>query len=198
MVGRGAPFDEEVAKGVREADPDALAAVYRALVRPLTSYVRAQVGNEHAAQDLVSETFGEFVRTCRTIEGGPFQMRAWLYRAARHNTLDHHRHRRRHPEDAVERIPDQQSNGPALDDRAAVSEEMAQMREALASLPPEQAQVLTLRYLGELSAPEVAAVMGKTEGAVRALQHRATAAMARALWAPAVSNATPPAPEHSK
>lgn len=197
MTGDDAPFDEELAKGVREADPDALAAVYRVLVRPLTSYLRSQVGDEHTAQDLVSDTFSEFVRSCRSIEGGPYQIRAWLYRAARHNALDHHRHRRRHAEDAVDRIPDQQANGPAVDDRAAVSEELAQMHEALDSLPHEQAQVLTLRFLGELSAPEVAAVMGKTEGAVRALQHRATAAMARKLRTEPVPVTTAPAPELS-
>lgn len=196
MAGDDTPFDEEVAKGVREADPDALAAVYRALVRPLTSYLRGQVGDEHVAQDLVSDTFAEFVRSCRTIEGGPFQMRAWLYRAAHRNMLDHHRHRRRHPEDAVDRFPDRSTNGPDLDDRAALSEEVAQMRDALASLPSEQAQVLTLRFLAELSAPEVAAVMGKTEGAIRALQHRATAAMARTLRTQAVPINTSSASEH--
>jgi len=192
-----APFDEEVAKGVRQADPDALAAVYRALVRPLTSYLRAQVGDDHVAQDLVSETFAEFVRSCRRIEGGAFQMRGWLYRAANRNILDHHRHRRRHPEDAIERIPEQQTNDSDLDERVALSEAVAQVREALASLPPEQAQVLTLRFLGELSAPEVAAVMGKTEGAVRALQHRATAAMARTLRTQAVPISTLSASERS-
>lgn len=197
MAGDDAPFDEEVAKGVREADPDALAAVYRALVRPLMSYLRAQLRDEHVAQDLVADTFAEFVRSCRTIEGGPFQMRGWLYRAAHRNMLDHHRHRRRHPEDAVARMPEQPVNGSGLDDGAALREQVAQMRDALASLPAEQAQVLTLRFLGELSAPEVAVIMGKTEGAVRALQHRATAAMARMLRTQAVPINSPSASERS-
>lgn len=194
MDGADAPFGDDVAKGVRAADPDALAAVYRALAQPLTAYLRAQVGDNQLAQDLVSETFADLVRGCRTIEGGPFQIRGWLYRAAHHNLLDHRRYRGRRPEDSVAEFPEQ-ADVDAPDDLAIAGEDAEAVRALLHSLPPEQAQVLTLRFLAELSAPEVAAIMARTEGAVRALQHRATAAMARKLRNHAVPITASRAPE---
>jgi RNA polymerase sigma-70 factor (ECF subfamily) len=179
------PFSETIAQGVREGDPDALAAVYRALIGPLTGYLHAQVLDRQLAEDLASETFLELVHSCRTISGGPFEIRGWLYRAARHNLIDQRRYRARRPVDVVETVPDGQDHGPSTDDLAA--DGMAAVRAALSGLSPDQAQVLTLRFLGGLSAPEVATILGKTEGAVRALQHRGVAAMARLLEDPGVS-----------
>lgn len=174
------PLSEEVAAGVRTGDPDALAATYRALVGPLTAYVRSQVADAQVAHDVVAETFVELVRSARRITGGPPQIRAWLFRAAHRNLLDHRRWGGRHPEDPTDALPE----APSLVEVEAVAEagELAEtVRSVLAMLPEDQARVLTLRFVGQLSAPEVAEVMGRTEGAVRALQHRATTALARLL-----------------
>jgi RNA polymerase sigma-70 factor, ECF subfamily len=180
------PFSEQTAEGVRDGDPDALAEVYRALIGPLTAYLRTQVRDRHIATDLAQETFIELVRASRTLTGGPAQIRAWIYRAAQRNVIDYTRYRGRRPEDLVEAAPEVPSSerGPA--EQAVESDDAAQLRTALARLSPDQAQVLTLRFLAGLSAPEVAAVIGKAEGAVRALQHRGAASLARILRAQAV------------
>jgi RNA polymerase sigma-70 factor (ECF subfamily) len=189
------PFSETIAQGVREGDPDALTAVHRALIGPLTAYLHAQVLDRQLAEDLASETFLELVHSCRTITGGPFEIRGWLYRAAHHNLLDHRRYRARRPVDVVDTVPDGQDHGPSTDDLALAADGVARVRAALSGLSPDQAQVLTLRFLGGLSAPEVATILGKTEGAVRALQHRAVAAMARLLEDGGVSVHASPTPE---
>ena len=180
------PFSEQVAESVRAGDPDALAEVYRVLVGPLTAYLRTQVRDQHIATDLAQETFIELVRSSRTLTGGPAQIRAWIYRAAQRNVIDYTRYRGRRPEDLVDVAPDVASAERGPDDRAIQSDEAEQLRAALSRLSPDQAQVLTLRFLAGLSAPEVAAVVGKAEGAVRALQHRGTASLARILRAQAV------------
>ncbi len=177
------PFPPEVAEGVRGGDPDALALVYRALIDPLTAYLRSQVRDPDAATDLAQETFIELVRGCRGLTGGPHQIQAWIYRAAHRNLIDQTRYRGRRPEDLVAEAPDHPSPEVGPDEVAVGAEDAQRLRAALARLSPDQGQVLSLRFLAGLSAPEVAVVMGKNEGAVRALQHRGVMTLTRILRA---------------
>ena len=176
-------FSADVAAGARAGDAAALEQVYRLLVGPLTSYLRSQVGDPDAAADLAQEAFVDLVRRCRTLEGGPREIRSWLYRAARNKAIDRSRYRSRRPETLTDEVPDAPSASPGPETVADAADRATSVRRLLASLPADQCQVLTLRFLGELTAPEVAAVMGRTEGAVRALQHRGVAALGRALRA---------------
>lgn len=189
------PFSDDVAAGVRAGDPEALTAVYEVLVQPLTSYLRSQVRNSDTAFDLAQETFIELVRACRGLTGGPREIRAWLYRAAQRNVIDHFRYKGRRPEDLTAETPDTVEPARGPDEMVLAGEEADRIRAALARLSPEQAQVLALRFLAGLSAPEVAAVMDRTEGSVRALQHRGTAAMARILGSQTVLKAVPATPD---
>lgn len=180
MSGSEQPFDDEVAAGVRRGDPDALSEVYRVLSGPLTAYLRSQVRDVQLAEDLATETFLKLVRGCRRLEGGPFQIRSWLYRVAQRNVIDHLRARSRRPDEELTDLPPEELT--AEGDPAQTVEgrdTLERIRAALDQLSPDQADVLRLRLIGGLSAPEAAAVIGKTEGAVRALQHRGVATLAR-------------------
>ena len=174
-----APFSEDLAEGVREGDPDALGAVWRLLRPGLVRYLHTRVGDAGLAEDLAEDAFVDLVRSCRSIDGGAHAVRSWLYRAASRNLIDHHRGRGRRPEVLVARLPDHddQATGPAQ--HAEARDLAASVQAILARLTPDQRRVLTLRFLVGLTAPEVAAVIGKPEGAVRSLQHRGAAAFAR-------------------
>ncbi len=179
-------LDEVTAEGVRGADPDALAAVWRAVAPQLIRWLRSQLRHDADAEDVAMETFRELVRDCRQIEGGPAQVRAWVFRAARHNLLDHRRAASRRPEDPVDRLSDEaplpagpSSSGSSAPESSALDADLRdRMGQALAALPPDQAAVLTLRFVAQLSAPEIASVIGRSEGAVRQLQHRGTTRLA--------------------
>ena len=147
------------------------------------------------ASDLAQETFIELVRSCRGLSGGPREIRAWVYRAAQRNVIDHVRYKNRRPEDLLAEAPESATVAKGPDDLAVEAESAHLIRRALARLSPDQAQVLSLRFLAGLSAPEVAAVMDKNEGAVRALQHRGVAALARILRAQAVLESTAATPD---
>lgn len=175
------PFDATVAAGVRAGDPDALATVYRTLVGPLTSWLRSQVGDPHLAEDLANETFLKLVRGCRQVQGEPLQIRSWLYRVAYRNLVDHRRARGRRPERLADTPPEQEEPRRGPVEWAEAGETAAHVRAALTHLSEEQAQVLTLRFVAGLSAPEVADVLDKSEGAVRALQHRGVTALAKLI-----------------
>lgn len=174
-------FDTAVVDGVRSGDPDALAAVYRALVQPLTAWLRSQVRQPQLADDIAQETFVELVRDCAKIRGGPLELRTWVFRAAHNNLVDRARARQRRPESPLDKAPD--DLGPSDDplDRVLEDELATTLQDALDELTDTQRQVVTLRFLAGISAPEVAAVVDRTEGAVRALQHRGVARLASTL-----------------
>lgn len=176
-------FPEEVAAGVRAGDPDAVGTVYVHLADRLLGYLVARVRDRATAEDLLEATFIELLRKGHTIVGGSAAIKVWLFRAAYFNALDHVRKVRRRGEELTDDLTslDVEDESPTPDQAAESEERRLLVRRLLTQLSEDQRNVLTLRYLGGLSAPEVAEVLGKTEGAVRSLQHRGERAMARLL-----------------
>jgi RNA polymerase sigma-70 factor, ECF subfamily len=177
------PFGEDVAERVRRGDPDAVGEVYVHLSDRLLGYLIARVRDRATAEDLLEATFIELLRKGHTIVGGPAAIKVWLFRSAYFNALDHIRKVRRRHEDITDDFSgidlEDPAEGPA--DAAVREERRRTVRAAMAHLSEDQRAVLQMRYVAGLSAPEVAEVLGKTEGAVRSLQHRGERAMARLL-----------------
>jgi RNA polymerase sigma-70 factor (ECF subfamily) len=111
--------------------------------------------------------------------GVPF--RAWLYRIAHNLVVDRHRHRRPATTPIDARAEGSADGRPVGDPAGWLAEKVA--REALvaavAALTPLQRQVVLLKYAAGLTNAESGAVLGRTEGAVKALQHAALRALAR-------------------
>jgi RNA polymerase sigma-70 factor (ECF subfamily) len=169
----------------RRREPAAVARIYTAYAPALFRFFMASVANRHEAQDL---TGGVFVSAIEALPGfrGPVEaLGGWLFRIARHDLYDLRRRQARAPgltplEDALEEA--------ALAAGAEDPEELALQRleggrvlAALRGLSADQREVLVLRMAAGLTAPEVAAVVGKTTGAVKALQHRGLQSLARLL-----------------
>jgi RNA polymerase sigma-70 factor (ECF subfamily) len=174
---------DDVTAGIAARDPDAVAACYEALADPLFRYLLAQSRDRALAEDLVEATFLELVEAAPRLTGGPGAVRAWLFRAARNNFLDQRRKdiRRRNVPLDERAASERPSPGPGPEDTAMINARNAVLWDALSQLSPDQREVLTLRFAGELSGPEIARVTGRTIGAVKALQHRGLAALARRL-----------------
>lgn len=177
------PFPEEVADGVRAGDPDAVGAVYVALADRLLGYLMARVRDRGAAEDLLEATFLELLQKGHTIRGGAASIKVWLFRAAYFNALDHLRKVKRRMEDLTEDhdVLDVLDHDLGPEDHAVDSDLRGRVREAMSHLSPDQRQVLLLRYVAGLSAPEVAVVLDKSDGAIRSLQHRGERALAKLL-----------------
>lgn len=172
--------EERLIERARAYDHDAVAQLYRAHVHSIFRYVSLRVGDTHTAEDLTSEVFIRALEGLRAFEyrGVPFS--AWLYRIARDRIVDHYRRRDRCPEpcELSEWLADacEQPH-----DAAVRAQEEAEIRAALAELTEDQRMVVALRFIEHLSLADVARQLGKTEGAVKSLQHRALAAMSRIL-----------------
>jgi RNA polymerase sigma-70 factor (ECF subfamily) len=156
-----------------------LIAIYEEYNAELFRYAHRLVDDVDLAEDCVSETFSRFLRVVRDGTAPVDNVRAYLYRIAHNWVTDHYR---RQPLPPIsldsDRHEEPNSNPSTL---VAVELERERIRAALLSLPPEQRQVIELRFLEDWSHKEVAAALGKSEEATRALQHRALSALRRIL-----------------
>ncbi|MBN2005171.1 MAG: sigma-70 family RNA polymerase sigma factor [Anaerolineae bacterium] len=170
----------ELLKRVRQWDEAALAEVYDTYAPALYRYAYRLTGHTQTAQDIVSETFQRFLIALRNGAGPEKHLSAWLYRVAHNLVVDFYR---RQPQDEPVVLD---GDMPAIGhDSAEVymlqQESADRIRAALHQLTPLQQQVLVLRFLEEMSNAEVAKIVGRAEGAVKGLLHRAMSALRRVL-----------------
>lgn len=178
-----AHLPDSVVEGVRTRDPDALGDCYEAFADPLYRYLYARCGDRGLAEDLVEATFLELVEAAPSLKGGPSAVRAWLFRAGRNNLIDAARKTRRRGDLPLDdrKVATWPAFGPGPEASALAGERDSMVHRALRQLSPDQREVLLLRFMGELSGPEVAELTGRTVGAVKALQHRGLRALQRLL-----------------
>jgi RNA polymerase sigma-70 factor, ECF subfamily len=173
--------DREVRLLVRRAklgDREAVDALYRRYSDPILAFLTALVGNRHDAEDLTTQTFLRMIESLPRFQLGTAPFSAWLYRIARNLAFDHFRsNRRSQPLAAVPAA--RGSEQPSAEDRAMQWFGLASILRVLRVLPEEQQQVVLLKFVCSLGNGEVARVVGKTEGAVKALQHRALDSLQR-------------------
>jgi len=164
----------------------AIADLYRAYAGPLLAYLITQVRRREDAEDVLGEVFLSVVRDLPKFTGDLSGFRAWLYRIASNRAVDLARRNARRPEDPLAIAMDLPSAAdPSADALGRLEREG--LWQAVMALPDAQRRVVALRLAGGLSASEIAEVVGKPVGAVKALQHRALANLTRALGAyPAV------------
>jgi RNA polymerase sigma-70 factor (ECF subfamily) len=160
-------------------DRTAVSALYRRYVQAIYRYVYYRVGEERTAEDLTAEVFLRAIEGLPNYEprGAPFA--AWLYRIARARTADHFRRQRRTAASGLDE--DWPSGEDSLFSQVEQLSHHQELREALAQLTPDQQQVIVLKFAGGFSNTEVASMLGKTEGAVKSLQHRALNALERLM-----------------
>jgi RNA polymerase sigma-70 factor (ECF subfamily) len=167
-VGVEITSDEMLARQVRR-DPEAFVELYRRHVQRIYHFHLIRTSNVDDAHDLTSQTFMAALESIETYRGqGSFC--GWLFGIASHKVADHYRGRRvDEPLEMAEALPD---SDPSPSDVVAIRLQLVQVSEALRTLAPDQAEALTLRIFGELSAVEVGRMMGKSEAAVKMLVHR--------------------------
>ena len=166
-------------KRARQFDTDALAQIHDAYYGPLFRYISFRVSDRDVAEDLASEVFTRFLSSLRQRNPPESTLRGWLYGVAANVVADHMRKRYRAPQVALDEAMPSRAAGPAELAEAALTR--SDLRDAIGDLTDEQQHVIALRFGRELPIQEVARTIGKTEGAVKQLQARAIAALARKL-----------------
>ena len=157
-------------------DREALEELYLLHFDRIYSYLHLSVGNRHDAEDLTTQTFLKMLESIGRFRWQSVPFSAWLFRIAHNLAIDHFRARRRvQTEDEVPEVAGQEES--SAEQQAMDSLGQAGMLALIERLSPEQRQVLTLKFLFGFANAEVAEILGKTEGAVKSLQHRALATL---------------------
>ncbi len=152
-------------------DRSALEELYLIHFDRIYSYLHMSVGSRHDAEDLTTQTFVKMLESIGRFRWQSVPFSAWLFRIAHNLAMDHFRARRRwQPE---EEVPEPAAEEESAEEQALASIGDASLLELIARLSSEQRQVLTLKFVFRFSNGEAAAILGKTEGAVKSLQHRA-------------------------
>jgi RNA polymerase sigma-70 factor (TIGR02952 family) len=168
-------------RAAQAGDAEAFGRLYDHYVTMIHRYVYHRVGDRAMAEDVTSETF---VRALRRIDSLSFQGRdvgAWLVTIARNIIRDHVKSSRYRLEvtTADMRDADRATDGP--EDAVVAHLTNQQLLICVQQLNAEQQECIVLRFLHGLSVAETAAIMGKKDGAIKALQHRAVRRLAALL-----------------
>ena len=168
----------------RRREPAAVSRIYSAYAPALFRFFMAAVGDRHQAEDLTGTAFVSAIEGLPRFYGPVEALGGWLFRIARHDLYDHRRRQARARIEPLEdHLPEAAAATGADDPEELAIERLDAGRvvAALRELSGDQREVLLLRMAAGLTAPEVAEILGKTTGAVKALQHRGLASLARVL-----------------
>jgi RNA polymerase sigma-70 factor (ECF subfamily) len=160
----------------QDGDREALEALYLLHFDRIYSYLHLSVGNRHDAEDLTTQTFLKMLEAIGRFRWQSAPFSAWLFRIAHNLAMDHFRAAKRwQPEEEVPEPEGAQES--SAEEEALQSIGRRGMLRLIEELSNEQQQVLTLKFVFNFSNGEAATVLGKTEGAVKSLQHRALASL---------------------
>ncbi len=164
----------------RNWDKQALTEIYDRYAPAIYRYVYRRLGREAVAQEIAAETFHRLLGALKNGGGPNRHLSGWLYRVAHNLVVDFYRGEPEEPNASLDQVQlmAEDSSGETL---IIQDEEVNRLRAGLRRLTPLQQQVLTLRFLEELSLKETAGILEKTAGAVKGLQYRAVQSLRRIL-----------------
>ena len=154
----------DAATRAKAGDQDALRFLYLRYADNVYGYVCSIVRDEHEAEDVTQMIFAKLITALERYEPRSVPFSAWILRVAHNASIDHVRSRRA--------IPDEEVRGTEVEADDIGRDRGSALRTALAALPPDQREVLVLRFIAGMSPGEIADRMGRSEDAVHGLQHR--------------------------
>ena len=180
--------DEDLVHRARAGDGAALGRLFDRFWTPVLRYLAAQLGSVQVAEDMAAEVFVEVAERIHRFSGDETTFGAWVFTIARHDLYDLRRSQARRTVVPVADVPEGASDDPDVVDEVSLRLDAVHLAAAMRLLTPDQREVLLLKYAGGLGNPEVSQLIGKPVTAVKSLQHRALAALRRALEAEGVES----------
>jgi RNA polymerase sigma-70 factor, ECF subfamily len=186
---RQAPLDRDRALvEAAQADPARFDALYRKYLAQVYSYAYYELRDHHEAEDATERTFMSALASLARFEEratpedgrGASTFRVWLFQIARNAVAERRRGLRRRPETllaAAESLPATID----IEEETARRDEVASALRAIGRLPDDRRRALILRFVEEMSTSEIGGILGRSDGAVRVLIHRALRSVARDL-----------------
>ena len=163
---------------ILSGDEEAFGILYDAYVVDIYRFVFFKVSNQEEAEDLTSEVFLRFWQYLSTQGKKVDNARALLYRIARNAVIDFYRKSGRNSVALDETHADTiEDTSVDLEKDIEIRDEVSRLREIIGKLGASDQELITLRYIEDLSVAEIADVLEKSAGAVRVALHRAIKAL---------------------
>ncbi|MBI3971624.1 MAG: sigma-70 family RNA polymerase sigma factor [Chloroflexi bacterium] len=173
--------DEILVRNAQAGDTACFGQLYQRYVDGVYSYLSFKIGNATEAEDLAEQVFLKALESLGGYKWTGVPFKAWLFRIAHNLLVDHLRRKtKRTSEPLDEALPDRRRE---TDPEDMLIERLTRqgLIHAVDQLTELQKQVISLKFAGGLTNAEAARIMGKTEGAVKALQHAALQSLQRRL-----------------
>jgi len=176
--------EEDLVRRAQRREPEAFSQLYEEHFDRIYRYVLLRVRNQADAEDITQQVFLKALESIGSYRWRGMPFASWLFRIAHNAVVDYWKKKSREkvaavaPE-AIDQMVEESSNDPAA--LAELTFDVKQLAGACEQLTDGQREIISLRFAGGLSVAESAKVMGKSEGAVKVLQHAALVKLRRIL-----------------
>src|SRR5207248_5890995 len=185
-LGKAASDDDRpLIERVRKGDQDAVRALYERYFDRIYNYVYARLGRAEDAEDLAIDTMTRDLTRLDLFQDQGVAFSSWIYRIAHNATIDHYRRHGKVSLVSLEHAPALESADPS--ELAVEQMSNEDLHTAIRDLTDEQQQVLILRFFQDLTAAQVASIMGKSVGAVTFLRPERRFGAGTWCWPPSSS-----------
>lgn len=162
--------EEKNIKKARRGSAEAFGALYDNYLPKIYRFVLLKTSQKEIAEDLTQQVFLKAWQNVSSYEHKGFPFSSWLYQIARNAVIDHYRTKKTHAGlETAEEIAEETNFSADLEKK--INLEIIQKK--IKDLSPDYQDVLIMRFVEEMSHREIAQSMGKSEGAIKVIQHRA-------------------------
>jgi RNA polymerase sigma-70 factor, ECF subfamily len=172
--------EEQLLQAAARYDDAAIGELYDRYEAKIYAYIYRRTGEQTLAEDLTGQVFLKMLEAIHNQKAWHSSFSGWLYRIAHNLVIDHYRQR----DHQIQVSLDDEPTLPSPDnpeEAAEIKLDAERLRAAIGRLTEEQAEVISLRFLEGYSINEVAEMMSKTEGSIKALQYRAVSTLRQLL-----------------
>jgi len=170
--------EESLVRRAQHRDQEAFAQLYEEHFDKIYRYVTLKIGNATEAEDMTQQVFLNALQSISSFKWRGIPFSAWLFRIAHNQVVDYFRSKKRTAVPLDESLASNNNNPQSIVEQKL---DIEQLLLATKRLTDAQREVISLRFAGELSIAQVAKAMGKSQGAVKALQHSAIVALRKTL-----------------
>lgn len=171
--------EKSLVSRAQKGDEEAFAQLYEEYFNKIYRYIVIRIGDAMEAEDITQQVFLKALRSIGSFKwkGAPFS--AWLYRIAHNQVVDYLRKKGRRTTVPLDGIQLAAESDPQ--EEVEKGFDLQRLASAMQHLTESQRAVISLRFTSDLSTVEVAKVLGKSQGAIKALQHSAVVALRKTM-----------------
>ena len=171
--------EQNLVRRAQQHDEEAFAELYEKYFDKIYRYISLKIGNRFEAEDMTQQVFINALNSISSFKWRGISFSAWLFRIAHNQVVDYLRKKSKQATALLDESLVSSDSNPQLVVEHRL--DIEQLVLATKQLTETQREVVSLRFAGELPIAQVAKVMGKSQGAVKALQHSAIVALRKSL-----------------